>query len=150
MNKAIIIFAATISTITASPVLADDAGMDSASMVELVKPRSIDAVTPAVTSFNIATLGIKSASSFMATEPGRFEQGYRLEVANGGFKNQSAAGLVSLFVPEEFAYRSNAQDTGVDAALPGRFLASSTRSDFISQSGPENRGKTSLGIRLGF
>ncbi|MEP2988416.1 MAG: hypothetical protein ABJN65_15955 [Parasphingorhabdus sp.] len=150
MNKAIIIFAATVSTITASPVLADDAGMDSASMVEQVNPRSIDAVTPVVTSFNIASLGIQSTSGFMATDPKSFEQGYRLKTTNGGFESQPSVGLVSLFVPKEFAYRSNAQDTGVDAALPGRFLASSTRSDFISQSGPENRGKTSLGIRLGF
>jgi len=150
MHKAIIILAATVSAITAVPALADDAGIDRDSMVEQVKPRPIDAVTPTVRSFNIENLGMESTSSFMATTAGKLEQEYRLNLVRNGFETEPSAGLIGLIVPEEFAFRSNAQDTGVDAALPGRFLSSSTRSDFLSQSGPVNRNKSSLGVKLGF
>ncbi|GAB5489547.1 MAG: hypothetical protein Pars2KO_31170 [Parasphingorhabdus sp.] len=150
MHKAIIILAATVSTIAAAPALADDAGIDRDSMVEQSKPRSINAVTPTVKSFNIKYLGMKSTSSFMATTTGRFEQEYRLNVPRNGFEAEPSAGLVGLIVPEEFAFSSNAQDTGLDVALPGQFLSSSTRADFISQSGPVSRDKSSLGVRFGF
>lgn len=150
MHKAIIILATTVSTIAAAPALADDAGIDRDSMIEQAKPRSIDAVTPTVRSFNIKNLGMKSTSSFMATMAGNFEQHYRLNVARNRFETEPSADLVGLIVPEEFAFRSNAQDTGVDAALPGRFLSSSARSDFLPQYGQANRDKSSLGVRFGF
>ena len=150
MHKAIIILAATVTAITTVPALADDAGIDRDSMVEQTRPRSIDAVTPTVRSFDIKSLGMKSTKSFMATTAGKLEQEYRLNASRNGFETDPSADLVGLIVPEEFAFRSNAQDTGLDVALPGQFLSSSTRADFISQSGPVSRDKSSLGVRFGF
>lgn len=150
MHKMIIILTATVSAITAAPALADDAGIDRDSMIEQAKPRSIDAVTPSVNSFNIKNLDMKSTGSFMATMAGSFEQEYRLNSARSGFEAEPSAGLVGLIVPEEFAFSSNSQDTGLDVAIPGQFLSSSTRADFISQSGPVSRDKSSLGVRFGF
>lgn len=150
MHKATKLLAATVATLIASPALADDAGIDSTAMIEQVKPQSIDAITPNIGAFSIASLNDPSISDFMATAPKMFEQGYRLTSVDENFANQSSAGFVALLVPEEFAFRSSAQDTGVDAALPGRFLSSSTRSDFLSPSGPVSRNKSSLGVKLGF
>lgn len=144
------IMAATLAMLVATPALADDAGIDSSDMMEQVKPQAIDAITPAVDGFSIQSLNGGSINDFMATAPVMFEQGYRLSAAEDQYANQESAGIIALFVPEEFAFRSNEQDTGVDASLPGRFLSSSTRSDFLSQNGPANRDKSSLGVRFGF
>lgn len=150
MHKAITILAASLSTAIATPALADDAGMDSASLTEQAKSLSVGAVTPQIGSFNIRSLNGATTSDFMATAPKMFEHGYRLSSAEDKFENQTSTGFVALLVPEEFAFRSNAQDTGVDASLPGRFLSSSARADFLPKSGPVNRGKSSLGVRFGF
>lgn len=150
MQKAILILAATVSTLAASPALADDAGIDTDSMVDQMKPASIDAITPSIGNFKIENLGNNPRSDFMATAPAKFEQGYRLTAGQNSFSIEPSAGLVGLVVPEEFAFSSNAQDTGVDSALPGRFVSSSARSDFLSQSGPASRDKSALGVKFGF
>ncbi len=119
-------------------------------MVEEVSSKTYDAITPAIGSFDIGSLTGSRNIDFMATMGSRAKTEYRLNLPAQKFEADSDAGLAALIVPEEFAFRSNAQDTGVDAALLGRFLSSSTRSDFLSPSGPANRDKSSLGIRLGF
>lgn len=150
MRKATKILATILAALITTPALADDAGIDSSSMMEQIKPQAIDAITPDVGGFDIQSLNDASTRDFMATAPAMFEQGYRLSAAEDQYANQESIGIAALFVPEEFAFRSNAQDTGVDASLPGRFLSSSTRSDFLSQNGPANRDKSSLGVRFGF
>ena len=150
MHKAITIVAATVSTLTATPAFADDVSIDTDSMVAQAKPRSIDAITPSIGRFNIENLGSNPAGDLMASTPGNFEQGYRLDSDQNSFSIEQSAGLISLFIPAEYAFRSNAQDTGLNTALPGRFVASSTRSDLLSQTGPATRDKSSIGIRFGF
>lgn len=150
MKKSVSLISAIIATVFASPAFADDAAIDVDSMVEEVSPKTYDAITPAIGSFDIGSLNGSRNIDFMATMTGHATPEYRLKLITQNFEADSSAGLAALIVPEEFAFRSNAQDTGVDAALPGRFLSSSTRSDFLSPSGPANRDKSSLGIRLGF
>lgn len=150
MRKAMIIVAASISTMVATPALADDSAMDSAEMVEQALPRSVNAITPAIGNFNIENLDNKSARDFMATSPRSFEHGFRLTTAQSPVESKLSGGLVGLFVPQEFAFGSNAQDTGLDNATPGRYLSASNRSDFLPKSGPAKNDKSSLGIRLGF
>lgn len=149
MHRAILTFAAAAMATTASPALADEA-MDVDAMVEHNLPEPVNAVTPIVSGFDVENIGSSTADEFKATITSQYQSGYRLSEPVARFDNGSSAGLVSIFIPEEFAYSSTAQDTGVDNALPGRYLSNSVRSDYLSETGPITRDKSSLGIRLGF
>lgn len=149
MKNAIIVTAAALISITATPALADSA-VDTDSMVEAASPQKHQAVDLPVTNFDLAAVAQPSNHSFMATMATDFEPGYRVNDELSPVAIEPDAGLAGLFVPREFAFRSTAQDSGVDAINPGRFISSSIRSDFLSDAGPAAADKSSVGVRFGF
>ncbi|WP_422343075.1 hypothetical protein [Parasphingorhabdus sp.] len=149
MKNAIIVTAAALISITATPAFADSA-IDTQSMIETVAPQQFQAIDLPVSRFDLAGVTGSQNDGFMATMMETFEPGYRVSVNAEPILAEPNAGLTSLFIPQEFSYRSTAQDSGVDAINPGRFLSSSIRSDFLSDTGPAASDKSSVGVRFGF
>ncbi|GAA0467384.1 hypothetical protein GCM10009096_05200 [Parasphingorhabdus litoris] len=149
MKNSFIAAAAAIVSITATPAFADSA-IDTQSMVEIATPQKQQAVNLPISKFDLAGVANQQDHSFMATMTNTFEPGYRVKNEGASPTEQSSIGIANLFVPQEFSYRSTAQDSGVDAVTPGRFLSSSIRSDFLSDAGPAAFDKSSVGVRFGF
>ena len=142
--------AAAALILAASPAQADDAAMDVESMMEQSETKIYQPITPDFGTFDISGLSANTDASFMATMSKQFEAGFRLNEPVANFDRDSSAGLAALIVPEEFAFRSNEQDSGVDSVNPGRYLSHSVRSDYLSDTGPAARDKSSVGVRFGF
>ncbi|QTD56794.1 hypothetical protein [Parasphingorhabdus cellanae] len=140
--------AALIST-TATPAFADSA-IDTETMVETAAPQQHQAIDLPIGHFNLAGVTTDQGYSFMATMVDIFEPGYRVQDNGARPASKPNESLASLLVSEEFSYRSTAQDSGVDAVNPGRFISSSVRSDYLSDAGPAAADKSSIGIRFGF
>lgn len=149
MKNATIATAAALISITATPAFADSA-IDTQSMVEAAAPQKQKAIDLPISNFDLAGVIGKKDYSFMATMAAEFEPGFRVKNGTSPFTAQPNAGLTGLFIPQEFSYRSTAQDSGVDAINPGRFLSSSVRSDYLSDAGPAASDKSSVGVRFGF
>lgn len=149
MKNAIIATAAALISITATPAFADSA-IDTQSMVEAAAPQKHQAIDLPINGFDLAGVTGKQDHSFMATMAAEFEPGYRVQDDGSPVAAQPNVGLSGLFIPQEFSYRSTAQDTGVDTINPGRFLSSSVRSDYLSDAGPGAADKSSVGVRFGF
>jgi len=141
--------AAALISITATPAFADSA-IDTETMVEAAAPQQHQAIDLPISNFDLAGVTGKQEPSFMATMIAEFEPGFRVQNNEAPITIEPNAGLSGLFIPQEFSYRSNAQDSGVDAVNPGRFLSSSVRSDFLSDAGPAAADKSSVGVRFGF
>ncbi len=139
-----LLLAATMS----SPALADNSTSGNDAMVEASALPSHQAISIPVQSFDLS--GVTNARHFMATAETEFMSDYRLQKNDRYMFQKSSAGLAELLVPEEFIYRSTAQDSGVDAVTPGRFLSESVRSDYLANTGPAAKDKSSIGIRFGF
>ncbi len=149
MKNVVIVTAAALISITATPAFADSA-IDTQSMVEAAAPQKHQAIDLPISNFDLAGVSSNQDQSFMATMAPGFESGFRIENDVSPVVEQRSAGLTNLFIPQEFSYRSTAQDSGVDAVNPGRFLSSSVRSDFLSDAGPGAADKSSVGVRFGF
>ncbi|MEL6875375.1 MAG: hypothetical protein AAGM33_07825 [Pseudomonadota bacterium] len=142
--------AATLMALTGTPALADDSAIDTHSMMEAAAPPTHNATDLPVSGFDLAALTGQQSLRFMATMESTYEAGYRISAASSPVASGSNPGIASLIVPEEFAYRSTAQDSGVDALVPGQFLSTSVRADLQSDTGPAARDKSSVGLRLPF
>ena len=149
MKNSIGIISALVAVSIASPVLADDA-MDVSSMVEQSQTTSYQPITPSVQAFNIANLSTGKKADFMATMANQYRPDYRLHQPVANFDKDSNVGLVSLIVPKKFAFRSTAQDSGVDAVIPGRYVSHSVNRDYTSDTGPAARDKSTTGIKFDF
>ncbi|MEP2101925.1 MAG: hypothetical protein ABJP02_10495 [Parasphingorhabdus sp.] len=149
MKNVIIATAAALISMTATPAFADSA-IDTESMVEAAAPQKQQAIDLPISNFDLASFTGKQDHSFMATMADAFEPGYRVKDSGSPVTAQPNIGLSSLLIPQEFAYRSTAQDSGVDAVNPGRFLSSSVRSDYLSDAGPAAADKSTVGVRFGF
>ncbi len=141
--------ATALISITATPAFADSA-IDTQSMVETAAPQKHQAIDLPIRKFDLARLTGQQDPSFMATMATEFEPGFRVSNNTAAPATEPSVGLSGLFIPQEFSYRSNAQDSGVDAVNPGRFLSSSVRSDFLPDTGPAAADKNSVGVRFGF
>ncbi len=148
MKKEISVLAIALAAITSSPALADEAAVETQAMIETAAPKTYQAVDIPVQSFDLA--GVAKTKDFMATVTRGYKPNHRLQENNAGSYAENSAGPAALFVPEEFAYRSNAQDSGVDAVTPGRFVSQSVRTDYLSDTGTAAADKSSVGIRFGF
>ncbi|WP_109356293.1 hypothetical protein [Sphingorhabdus sp. EL138] len=149
MKNAVIVTAAALISITATPAFADSA-IDTQSMAETASPQKHQAIDLPISNFDLAGVTSKKDHGFMATMAAEFAPGFRIQSDIAPVAAQPDAGLTSLFIPQEFSYRSNAQDSGVDAISPGRFVSSSVRSDYLSDAGPAAKDKSSVGVRFGF
>ncbi len=149
MKNAIIATAAALISITATPALADSA-IDTETMVETAAPQQHQAIDLPISNFDLAGVATNQKHSFMATMADAFKPGYRVPNNATPILSQPIAGLTGLFIPEEYSFRSTAQDSGVDAVNPGRFLSSSVRSDYLSDTGPAASDKNTVGVRFGF
>ncbi|MEM8919684.1 MAG: hypothetical protein AAGE37_12585 [Pseudomonadota bacterium] len=149
MTKAIAWTAATLMALTGAPALADDSAIDSHSMMEAVAPPTHNATDLPVSGFDLAALTDQQSLRFMATTESDYQPGYRIRETAAPVETGNP-GLASLIVPEEFAYRSTEQDSGVDALVPGQFLSTSVRDDLQSDTGPAAWDKSSVGLRLPF
>ncbi|SIN82978.1 hypothetical protein SAMN02745824_1948 [Parasphingorhabdus marina DSM 22363] len=152
MTKAIAWTAATLMALTSSPALADDSAIDTSSMIEAaaVTPPTYQAADLPVSGFDLAALNSQQSPRFMATMESQYQAGYRIANITAPDLTDNSPGLASLIVPEEFAYRSTEQDSGVDALVPGQFISSSVRGELQSDTGPAARDKSSVGLRLPF
>lgn len=150
MIKAIAWTAATLMALTGSPALADDSAIDTDSMMEAAAPPKHNATDLPVSGFDLAALGGQQSLRFMATMESEYQPGYRISETGSPVVTSNSAGLASLIVPEEFAYRSTEQDSGVNALVPGQFLSTSVRGELQNDSGPAARDKSSVGLRLPF
>lgn len=144
------ILTATAMMLTASPALADDSAVDTDDMVETLASSIPDAVDLPIGGFDLKTIQGSQNLDFMATMAAEYQPGYRLEKQTSAAGAPSTSGLASLLVPEEYSYRSNEQDSGVYPVIPGRFLSSSVRTDYLTDTGPAARDKSSVGFRLPF
>lgn len=149
MKNVTLATAAALISITATPAFADSA-IDTDTMVETAAPQQHQAIDLPISNFDLARVTGESDRGFMATMAAEFEPGFRVQNAQAPVTTEPNASLSGLFIPQEFAYRSSAQDSGVDAVNPGRFLSSSVRSDFLSDAGPAAADKNSVGVRFGF
>lgn len=149
MKNVTLAAAAALISITATPAFADSA-IDTETMVETAAPQKQQAIDLPISNFDLAGVTGKQNHSFMATMAAEFAPGFRVKNTTAPVTAKPNAGLTSLFIPQEFSYRSTAQDSGVDAINPGRFLSSSVRSDYLSDAGPAATDKRSVGIRFGF
>lgn len=141
--------AAALISITATPAFADSA-IDTQSMVETAAPQKHQPIDLPISNFDLAGVAAKQQHSFMATMAAEFEPGFRVKNNASPLTAQPNVGLSGLFIPQEFSYRSTAQDSSVDAVNPGRFLSSSVRPDYLSDAGPAAADKSSVGVRFGF
>ncbi|MEO0441362.1 MAG: hypothetical protein AAF067_10855 [Pseudomonadota bacterium] len=141
--------AATLMALTGAPALADDSAIDTHSMMEAAAPPTHNATSLPVSGFDLAALSGQQSLQFMATPESDYQPGYRIR-ETAAPAQASNPGIASLIVPEEFAYRSTAQDSGVDALVPGQFLSTSVRDDLQSDTGPAAWDKSSVGLRLPF
>lgn len=144
------ILGTTVMMLTASPALADDSAVDTDSMVETMAPPAPAAVDLPIASFDLNAIPGSQNLDFMATTSAKVQPGYRIENQTSAAIAPSSAGLASLLVPEEYSYRSTEQDSGVYPVIPGRFLSSSVRADYLTDTGPAARDKSSVGFRLPF
>ncbi len=149
MKNVTLAAATALISISATPAFADSA-IDTQSMVETAAPQKHQAIDLPISNFDLARVTGKQERGFMATMAAEFEPGFRVQNNEAPIAIEPNAGLSGLFIPQEFSYRSNAQDSGVDAVNPGRFLSSSVRSDFLSDAGPAAADKSSVGVRFGF
>ncbi len=147
--KKVLIIAAAFGSITAAPAWADSA-VDTDSMMTAAAPTQHQAIDLPIGNFDLAGVDRAQANAFMATMAESYEAGYRVPTALKAIPAEPSAGLTGLFIPAEFAYRSSAQDSGVDAVTPGRFLSSSVRADYLADTGPAAADKSAVGIRFGF
>ncbi len=136
--------------LSASPALADSA-IDTPSMLESASPApSVNAENLPIDGFDLSGLQPASPAGFMATMSASYQPGYRLKNTASEEFVGDRGGVVSAIVSPEFAYRSTAQDSGVDAVLPGRFISNSVRGDYLPDTGPAASDKSSIGLRFGF
>ena len=148
MKKAISTVLIALAASAATPAFADDSAVDMQDMAKEVSSSQHKAIDLPVSGFDLTTLG--SNREFMATMASEFEPGYRVVQQSEAFAPTANAGIASLFFPPEYSYRSSAQDSGVDAVTPGRFLSSSVRADYLTDTGPAAADKSSVGLRFGF
>ena len=146
--KNLVKIAAILTAMISVPALADDMGIDTSDMTETASPALVNAFDLSADGFDLSST--TRQTSFMATMAASLSPDYRLQNQGSGKYAENNAGIVSLFVPEEFAYRSNAQDSGVDAIVPGQYLSQSVRPDFLNDNGPAANDKSSVGLRFGF
>lgn len=149
MKNVTLAAAAALISITATPAFADSS-IDTQSVVETVAPQKHQAIDLPISNFDLAGVTSKQDHSFMATMASEFEPGFRVRNNAAPIVVEPNLGLSGLLIPQEFSYRSTAQDSGVDAVNPGRFLSSSVRSDYLSDAGPAAADKSSVGVRFGF
>lgn len=150
MKNVILASAAALISITATPAFADSA-IDTETMVETAAPPTQhQAIDLPISSFDLAGATTSQQYGFMATMADSFEPGYRIQNGPTPGITRPNIGVSSLLIPEEFSYRSTAQDSGVDAVNPGRFLSSSVRPDYLSEAGPASADKSAVGVRFGF
>ena len=136
--------------LVASPAQADSA-IDTQSMTESAAPAPlVNAEQLPIGAFDLSGLATSSPADFMATMANRHKRDFRLKAEADPRFDGDQGGLVSAIVSPEFAYRSSAQDSGVDAVLPGRFVSNSVRDDFLPDTGPAASDKSSIGLRFGF
>ncbi len=153
-NIAFTIFVA--SSLLVTPAYADsDISAQSSAVREIAKtnPHSF---TLSPNQFDLSS--VESAKPFSVV-PVRLasEQEYRLISSNNQDFNEAAfttAGLTNALsafgINEAQAFASLEQDTGVDALVPGRFISSSVRSDYIVDGTPGANDKSALGVKFGF
>ncbi|MEO9469768.1 hypothetical protein [Parasphingorhabdus sp.] len=144
------IFSATVMMLTASPAIADDSAVDTESMTEAMAPSVPVAVDLPIAGFDLKAVSGSQNFDFMATAAKKNQPGYRIDNQPSPAITQPTSGLTSLLVPEEYSYRSSEQDSGVYPVIPGRFLSSSIRADYLTDTGPAARDKSSVGLRLPF
>lgn len=150
MKKLALITALTVTGLTSTPAFADSA-VDTESMIDIARSAApVEAYSLPVNGFELSALKSDKTTEFMATMSDQYQPGYRYAALTEYTNTETGPGLASLLVPEEFAFRSNSQDSGVDAALPGRFLSNSVRADYLTSNGPASSDKSSVGIRFGF
>jgi len=137
-----------IVTPIAAPAHAGDA-IDTEMMMETAEPTQYQAEYLPYNSFHLLQAGQKKEAKFIATMSGQFMADYRLNRLNKQ-ATETNSNLLDLVIPSEFSFRSGAQDSSIDATIPGRYQSTQLRSDRLSSNSPADRDKASLGIKLPF